>query len=223
MTAPAYEVARVDELESFPVDEEGLTWRPIRRRFDVRAFGVNAYTAERAGQRVVEEHTERTNGHEEIYVVLHGRATFALDGEEVDVPAGAFVHLPDPGTRRGAVAVEDGTTVLALGAKPGVPFEPSAWEETFAAYGYRRLGDLERGREVMRAHAERNPDAWQGQYHLACFAALDGEREAALEHLLRAVEMDPEAARWAAEDEDFDSIRDDPRFPSPPADATGNG
>ena len=69
----SYEVVHIDELESFPVDEEGLTWRPIRRRFDIRGFGVNAYTAERDGQRVVEEHRE-TNGHEELYVVIAGRA-----------------------------------------------------------------------------------------------------------------------------------------------------
>lgn len=214
MTVPAYEITHLDELESFPTDDEGLLWRPIRRRFDVRAFGVNAWTAARAGERVVEEHTERANEHEEIYVVVRGRAVFTLDGESVDVPAGGLVHLRDPSTRRGAIAAEDGTTVLALGAKPGVPFEPSAWEETYAAYGYRRLGDPERAREVMRAHVEAKPYAWQGQYHLACFAALDGEREAALEHLLRAVQMDPEAARWAAEDEDLDLIRDDPRFPT---------
>jgi quercetin dioxygenase-like cupin family protein len=217
-----YEITHLDELESFPVDDEGLLWRPIRRRFDVRAFGVNAWTAARAGERVVEEHTERANEHEEIYVVVRGRAVFTLDGESVEVPAGGLVHLRDPSTRRGAIAAEDGTTVLALGAKPGVPFEPSAWEETYAAYGYRRLGDPERAREVMRAHVEANPDAWQGQYHLACFAALDGEREAALEHLLRAAEMDAEAARWAAEDEDLDSIRDDPRFPTPEG-ARGSG
>jgi hypothetical protein len=210
----AYEVSSIDELDSFPVDDEGLTWRPIRRRFDIRSFGTNAYTAERTGQRVLEEHTERANLHEEVYIVVRGQATFTIDGETVDAPAGTVVHLPDPNARRGAVAAEDGTTVLTLGARPGTPFEPSKWEEVFVAYGYRRLGDLARGREVMRAHAARNPDAWQAQYHLACFAALDGDREEALEHLARAVEMDSQAATWAADDEDLDSIRDDPRFPT---------
>jgi hypothetical protein len=113
------------------------------------------------------------------------------------------------------VAAERGTTVLALGGRPGQAFEPSAWEEVFAAYGYRRLGDAARGNEVLRAHVERHPDAWQGQYHLACFAALDGDREAALEHLARAVALDPQAATWAADDADLDLIRDDPRFPLP--------
>ena len=207
-----YEVMRLDDLERFPVDEEGLTWRPIRRRLGISAFGTNAYTAENAGDRVVEEHTERGNAHEELYVVVSGRATFTVDGEEIDAPTGTLVHLPDPGVRRGAVASEAGTTVLALGAKPGAAFEPSKWEETFAAYGYRRLGDAERGRAVLERAVERYPAEWQGHYHLACFAALDGDADAALAHLGRAVELDPKAAEWAAEDSDFDAVLDDPRW-----------
>jgi tetratricopeptide (TPR) repeat protein len=214
MSLAPFEVTRFDELERLPVDEQGLLWRPIRRRLGIRAFGTNAYTAERSGDRVVEEHTERTNGHEEIYLVVSGRATFTLDGEDVDAPAGTIVHLADPEVRRGAVAAEDGTTVLAIGAKPGVPFEPSRWETSFAAYAYRRLGDAQRGWELLREAVDRHPDDWQGHYHLACFAALDGDREAALGHLQRAVELDAKAAEWAAGDNDLDVIRDDPRFPA---------
>ena len=32
-------------------------------------------------------------------------------------------------------------------------------------------------------------------------------------HLREAVEIDPQTREWAARDEDFDSIRDDPEFP----------
>src|SRR5439155_906010 len=82
----------IDELESFPIaGQDGLTWRPIRRYFDIRAFGVNAYTAEEAGQRVVEEHREQ-DGHEELYVVVSGRATFTVEGREHDARAGTLVH-----------------------------------------------------------------------------------------------------------------------------------
>jgi len=35
----------------------------------------------------------------------------------------------------------------------------------------------------------------------------------ALAHLQRAVEIDPRTREWAQTDEDFDSIRDDARFP----------
>ncbi|MDQ3823351.1 MAG: AraC family ligand binding domain-containing protein, partial [Actinomycetota bacterium] len=111
-----YDVARIDELERLPV-VEGLTWRPVRKRFGIGSFGVNAYTADEPGGRVVEEHTEGRNRHEELYVVVSGRATFAIGGEEVDAPTGTLVFLPDPDVERGAVAAEPATTVLALGAR----------------------------------------------------------------------------------------------------------
>jgi hypothetical protein len=206
-----YEIAHIDELESFPVDDEGLTWRPIRRRFDIRAFGVNAYTAERAGQRVVEEHREK-DGHEELYVVVSGRATFTLDGEEHDAPAGTLVHCP-PGTLRSAMAAEPGTTVLGIGAKAGEVFEPSAWESTFVAFGHLRQGDVERARAEMEAAVASLPDAWQGHYNYACLEARTGDNEAALRRLERAAELEPNVVpEGAAEDEDFAPLRDDPRF-----------
>jgi tetratricopeptide (TPR) repeat protein len=207
-----WQVAHVDELEELPVNDGEFVWRPVRRRFGITSFGTNAYTAERAGQRVIEQHAER-DGHEEMYVVLRGRATFELGDEEIDAPAGTLVHVR-PGTRRGAIAAEDRTAVLAVGAKPGVVFEPSPWEDVFAGFSYAMLGDVERGREVIRQAIEQHPDAWQGHYNLACLEARVGDRETALEHLRRAVELDDgDTVRTAARDDtDFDSIRDDPRF-----------
>ena len=207
----AYEVARLDELDRFPVDDEGLVWRPVRRRLGVQAFGCNAYTAEQAGDRVVEEHSE-SDGHEELYFVANGRATFALDGEEHDAPAGTFVFCR-PGTTRGAIAAEAGTTVVVFGGKPGVPHEVSKWEQIFVAFGHLRSGDEAKGREAIEAAIAEHPAEWQGYYNAACFEADTGNREAAIAHLKRAVELDPQAAEYAAKDEDFDSIRDDPEFP----------
>jgi tetratricopeptide (TPR) repeat protein len=207
-----YEIAHIDELERMPVDEEGLVWRPVRRRFGITAFGTNAYTAARAGDRVVEEHTESTNEHEELYVVLTGRATFTLDGTEVDAPAGTFVHVA-PATKRGAVAQEDGTTVVGVGGRAGEPFVVSKWEAAFAAYGYQRLGDPERALATMREALDADPDAWQGQYHMACIQALNGNVDEAERHLRRAIELDDQAAKWASDDKDFDVLREAGRFP----------
>src|SRR5206468_7841814 len=105
-----YEIAHVDELDVMPVNGGEFVWRPVRRRLGISAFGSNAYSAEKAGQRVIEEHFER-DGHEEMYVVLRGRATFTLGDDEVDAEPGTLVFVR-PGTRRGAIAAADGTFVL---------------------------------------------------------------------------------------------------------------
>jgi mannose-6-phosphate isomerase-like protein (cupin superfamily) len=207
-----YEVAHLDDLDRFPVDDEGLLWRPVRRRLGITAFGTNAYTAETGDERVVEEHLEK-GGHEELYFVASGRATFTLGEEEIDAPAGTFVHA-EPGTKRGAVAAEPKTTVLAIGAKPGVPHEISAWEEIFVAFGYLRKGNEEEGRRALEGAIASNPDAWQGYYNAACFEALTANREAAIARLNHAIELDPKARELAATDTDFDWLRDDPEFPA---------
>src|SRR3954470_11231597 len=209
MTDKGYDVAHIDELEELPINKGEFVWRPVRRRFGISAFGTNAYTAE-AGQRVVEEHTE-TGGHQELYVVLRGRATFTLDGEEVDAPAGTLVFV-QPGTKRGAVAAEDGTAVLGVGAKPGEIFEPSPWEDSFAAGSYAEQGQVEKAREIMDAALAARPDDWRGRYNYACLLALNGEPESAIAELQRAYELEPEeVAGYVPRDTDLDSIRDDPR------------
>jgi quercetin dioxygenase-like cupin family protein len=205
-----YEVAHIDELEELPINNGEFVWRPVRRRFGITAFGTNAYTGD-AGQRVIEEHSERDN-HQEMYVVLRGRATFTLGDDEVDAPAGTIVFL-QPDTKRGAIAAEDGTAVLAVGAKPGVVFEPSLWEDVFAANAYADKGELDRARKLMANLLEQHPDAWQGFFNAACLEARLGNQDLALEHFERALELEPEKAReFAKTDSDFDSIRDDPRF-----------
>ena len=207
-----YKVAHVDELEELPIAGGEFVWRPVRRRFGITAFGTNAYTGN-AGQRVIEEHYEQDN-HQEMYVVLRGRATFTLGGDEIDAPAGTIVFVR-PNTKRGAIAAEDGTAVLAVGAKPGVVFEPSLWEDVFAANAYADKGEVEKGRELLEALLEQHPDAWQGFYNAACLEARVGDKERGIQYFERAVELEPEKVReFAKTDSDFDSIRDDPRFSS---------
>lgn len=217
----AYEVRRLDELDVVSVKDAGVDWRPVRRTLGIRAFGINAYTADEVGKHVVEEHTEAHLRHEEVYVVVAGRARFTLGDDEVEAQAGTLVYVRDPETRRAAVALEPGTTVLAIGGRPGEAYEPSAWEWYFAASPYRERGDYARGLEIVREGLEEtgNPVL---HYHVAYYELLTGNREGALEHLRRAVEHRPKARDWAREDEDFASLRDDPEFlaitgePDPP-------
>lgn len=212
MTEKGYGVARIDDLESFPIpQQQGLNWRPVRRHFGIRSFGVNAYSADEVGQRLVEEHREK-DGHDELYVVLSGRAKFTLDGDEHDAPAGTLIHCP-PGTLREAFAAEPGTSVLGIGAKPGEAYQPSGWEWVFAGVSRLEQGDEEGARRELRAGIETYPDDWQGYFNLACVEARLGNNDEALAQLERAAQLEPETvAKWSKEDDDLVSIRDEPRF-----------
>jgi mannose-6-phosphate isomerase-like protein (cupin superfamily) len=191
-----YQVAHLDELERIPVDR-GLEWRPIRRRLGIQAFGANAYTAERPGDWIVEEHTETQNGHEEMYVVVRGRARFTLDGEELGAPAGTIVFISDPGVKRVAISEEEGTTVLAVGAKPGEAFTPSGWEWSFAAAEQEPEQAVATVREGIELLGESGP----GLYHLARHELRAGRLDEARAHMARAIELSPELRAWAEEDD----------------------
>jgi quercetin dioxygenase-like cupin family protein len=189
-----------------------LTWRPVRLELGVRAFGCNAYTAAEAGQDVVEPHTEDpTLAHQELYYVAAGRATFTIDGERHDAPAGTYVFVPDPASHRHAVSAEPATTVLSFGGP--ATFEPSAWEWGFQAAQKIRT-DPDRARELLEEGLAVHPDSASLHYNLACLESVLGRRDEALRALSTAIEARPEAAAWAREDEDFASLREAPEFAS---------
>jgi tetratricopeptide (TPR) repeat protein len=198
---------RLDEIEPIPVVNGTLLWKPVRRTLDVGAFGINAYVAPKAGDEVVEEHSEEPLGHEEIYVVLAGRATFTLDGETVDAPAGTIVFVRDPKVRRHARAAEGETAVLAVGGPREGAYEPSPWEDFFAAERHRDAGDYDSYVTELESALERRPDHPATLYNLACAESLAGRLDAALYHLGRAIELKPDFAEHARTDEDLAPLR----------------
>ena len=109
-------------------DDDPVEWKPIRHHSGIEAFGVNAFVASGEGDPVIEHHDEVGPEHEELYVVIVGHALFRVGDEEIDAPAGALVFVRDPSIRRVATAREAGTTVLAIGGKPGSAFKRSDWE-----------------------------------------------------------------------------------------------
>ena len=208
-----WQSVRLDDIEPIPVVDGTLLWRPVRRTLDIGAFGINAYVAPNAGDDVVEEHTEKLLGHEEVYVVLSGRATFTLDDETLDAPAGTVVFIRDPQVKRHARADEPGTSVLAVGGPRDAAYEPSAWEHAFAAEKHRATGDYERAVAEMTAGLEHHPDDPGLLYDLGCAEALAGRPEDALAHVRRALELRPDFEDHARKDEDLVTVRALPGWP----------
>ena len=211
--ARGWESVRLDEIEPIPVVDGTLLWRPLRRTLNIGAFGINAYSAPKAGDDVVEEHTEETYRHEEVYVVLTGRATFTLGEETLDAPAGTVVFIRDPSVKRHARAEEPDTSVLAVGGPRDAAYEPSPWEESFAAERHRGGGDYEAMAADIAKGLEQHPDNPALLYNLGCAEALAGRPEDALEHVRRALELKPEWANMAGKDEDLVSVRGLPGWP----------
>lgn len=211
--AGRWKSVRLDDIEPISVVSGTLLWKPVRRTLDVGAFGINAYTAPNAGDDVVEEHTESALGHEEVYVVLAGRARFTLDDETLDAPARTIVFVRDPAVRRHARAEEPGTTVLAVGGPRGGSYQPSPWEDFFFAERHRNTGYPEAYADEMAAVLEKRPEHPATLYNLACAEALAGRTDDALAHLRRALEQKPEWAEMAEKDDDLAGLRDHPDWP----------
>ena len=199
----------IDDAER--IEGHGFSWRPLRKALGTTAFGVNAYTAD-AGGEVIETHDETSAGaagHEELYLVASGAATFRVDGDEVEAPAGTLLKVP-PGTRRGATATAPDTTVLVIGGVPGAAGPRTPFEYWYEAEPHYRSGDYARAVEIASEGLADWPEHPSLRYQLACYEALGGNREAAIEHLRIAFDRNPDTREWAAGDEDLASVRDDP-------------
>jgi tetratricopeptide (TPR) repeat protein len=205
-----YAVSRLEEIEELTDGRE--PFRPVRHHFGITSFGINAWTARQAGDRIINEHDESDpDGDEELYLVLRGRATFELDGDRVAAPTGTFVFVP-PGVKRTAFADEPGTTLVALGGTPGRAYEPDGWELWAQLTPLYEAGEYaeaaERGRRLVEAH----PQYAGLLYNLACCESLAGRTEDAVEHLGLAIERSERSRAWAEADSDFDPIRGEPAF-----------
>jgi mannose-6-phosphate isomerase-like protein (cupin superfamily) len=203
-------IARLDEI--LVVDDGREPMRAVRHHFGIEAFGVNAWTGESPGDRILNEHSEaEPDANEELYVVLSGRATFELDGERKDAATGTFVFVP-PGVKRTAFAEDAGTTILAIGGTPGKPYENDGWElwaplrPLYDAGKYDEAAD--RAAEILR-DAPRVAGLY---YNVACVESLAGRTEPALEHLRQAVEISERTKEFAKGDSDLDAIRGEPAF-----------
>ena len=206
-----YEILSLDDLPRVTYRGSGETLRPLRTQLGFRPFGVNAWSAEAPGDKLIPRH-EEDSGQEELYVVVRGTARFTVGEETIDAPAGTLIHVA-AGTFRTAAAGEANTMVLVAGGKEGETFEPGGWEDVHVAFSLLDAGDAAAGRAIMEAASPPAEYAWGKEYNLACYEAIAGESDAAFEHLRKAIELNADQVRgYLPHDTDLDPIRDDPRF-----------
>ena len=147
--------------------------------------------------------------------MLRGRARFTVDGNEHELGPGQLVFVRDPALRRGAVALDADTAVLALGGKPGEAHKVSAWEAMFAAVPASRAEDWD---EAIRIHEEALAE--QPEHARAALQPrLHGGARRAPARRARctcssAVQLEPKWAEYARKDSDFAAIRREPGFPA---------
>ena len=205
-----FQTAHLDDLDSFP-GPGSLTWQPVRSRFDIRAFGCNAYTAQKAGDHVVDPHDEEgefgEEGQQELYFVHRGCAEFTIDDETFRAPAGTYVWLPDPAAHREATAVEEGTTVLSFGGPPH--FKPSEWE-----YRWRALSSgvsPEEGEWILKEGLVDHPGHPGLRLAQAELALARGDEERAVSLVREAAAVLPDVREWVEESKSMRRLRENPR------------
>jgi quercetin dioxygenase-like cupin family protein len=200
----AYSVTRFDAIDE--IDDGGAPYRPVRHHLGIASFGVNSFTGRKTGDRIINEHSEEDD-QEELYVVLQGRATFELDGERVDAPAGTLVFA-EPGVRRTAFAERDATTVVVVGGKPGKVYEVLGFEAWAPFHRLYEAADYAGAADQARGAIEAQPEAVGAFFYLACCEALAGRADDATRHLRHALERSERLRGLARRNTDLDSIRD---------------
>jgi hypothetical protein len=204
-----YRVTKLDDVDE--TTDGRCPWRPVRHHFGIASFGINAWSAKDAGDRIINEHDE-ADEQEELYLVQSGRARFELDGEKVDAPAGTFVFA-EPGVKRTAFAEEPGTTIVVVGGTPGQAYEVSGWETWMPFHALYQEEKYAETADAARATVEAAGYAIP-LYNLACCEALAGRKDDAMEHLRAAMDKagSDRLRTIAREDTDLDPIRDEPAF-----------
>jgi mannose-6-phosphate isomerase-like protein (cupin superfamily) len=119
----SYTMKTIDDLESIHHGSVKLAGAEL----GVQSFGLQVLDFP-AGFSGYPEHDHAEDGHEEVYVVLRGRADFLVDGEQVTVSPGQLLKV-DAASRRRLQPLKDEVRILAIGCTPAGAYErPEAFQ-----------------------------------------------------------------------------------------------
>ena len=86
---------------------------PLRRQLGVSAFGLNQLVLQPGEQGRIHRHLRQ----EEVYLVLEGTLSLAVEGEQIDLAVGELVRVPADVRRRLANRGPGRLVLLALGGE----------------------------------------------------------------------------------------------------------
>jgi mannose-6-phosphate isomerase-like protein (cupin superfamily) len=112
-------------------------WQQLNGPLGVEAFGMNAIVCE-PGEAFDIEHDEADTGHQEVYVVVSGRAEFAIGDQRVEAGPGTVVSAPDPSVTRSYRAIEPDTRIVCIGAPLVAKGAYGEWIDQAGVHGVNR-------------------------------------------------------------------------------------
>ena len=87
-----YTVATLDEIDE--MDDGRCPMRPVRAHIGITSFGINALTAKRAGDRLINEHDEADDGAGGALPRADRARAVRAGRRALDAPAGTLVFAP---------------------------------------------------------------------------------------------------------------------------------
>lgn len=114
-----YTVKRIDELESSFLG----SYKRARAELGVSSFGMSVIDLP-PNIDAYPEHDHMHDGQEEVFVVLNGRATIEVDGENIELDPDVMIRIA-PEAKRKITTGEEPLRVLALSGVPGGVYVPS--------------------------------------------------------------------------------------------------
>ncbi len=116
-------------FEDIPPLKDGWTpgWHSVRHHMGVTAFGINAVTAQKAGDLIIKEHDESGSNQQEVFFVHSGECEFMIDGEKCIAKAGTFVAI-EPECKRSVTAIQAGSQLIVIGAPKDKQYQVPKWD-----------------------------------------------------------------------------------------------
>lgn len=112
-----YAIKRIDEMEAVFAG----AFKRARAELGVRSFGMQVMDLP-PNLRQYPEHDHAADGQEEVFVALRGAGEIEIDGQRYPLDPETIVRVGPEATRK-IWPGEEGLRVLALGGRPGSPYE----------------------------------------------------------------------------------------------------